>query len=269
MNRKFWFVAFVVPVLFLITAQAGAGEVTAFAPGERLEYVLKWAGIAAGDSVMEVVKGDYHDGEALYQVISTARSRSLVDVFYKVRNRYETHIFPRDGLTRKYLFAMNEGGKRKNRLLLFDQDMHQVTRIVQEEEKTQSRVYEIPENCHDNLSSLYAMRNEDFKVGDSLSINVFEGKKTWELVVDVLAEEEIQVKAGKFDTYKIHPKLKFEGIFRRKGDLHVWMTRDPHHIPVLMRSEVRIGSIDAELVRFTLGEKPGEVPAGSAAGKVK
>jgi hypothetical protein len=236
-------------------SKAVAGEVAAFVPGERLEYVLKWGGIAAGDSIMEVVEGETVDGVPLYQVISTAKSRSLVDVFYKVRNRYETHIHPLDGLTRKYVFNMNEGGKRKRRVLLFDQDRHIVTRIVREEGQTQSRIYEIPEASHDNLSSLYAMRNMDFTVGDSLVIRVFEGKKNWELVIDVLAEEEIEVKAGKFRTMKIHPKLKFEGIFRRKGELHIWMTDDERHMPVLMKSKVNVGSINAELVRYTVGHR--------------
>jgi len=254
MTRKIRFAGGVFWVLLLAPIQAAAEPVTAFGPGERLEYVLKWSGIAAGDSVMEVVSGDPHEGAALYQVISIATSRSLVDVFYKVRNRYETHIFPLDGLTRKYLFAMNEGGKKKNRLLLFDQDAHTVTRIVQEEGEVQSEVYEIPENCHDNLSSLYAVRNQELRVGDSLTINVFEGKKTWELVVDVLAQEDIEVKAGRFTTFKVHPKLKYEGIFRQKGELHVWMTTDRNHLPVLMKSEVRIGSINAELVRYQLGK---------------
>lgn len=256
-------------VLSLTVAGALAGEVTAFGPGERLEYVLKWAGIPAGDSVMKVVRGDPVEGVFLYQVISTAKSRSLVDVFYKVRNRYETHIFPLDGLTRRYIFAMDEGGKKKNRLLLFDQDKHLVTRIVQEEGETQSQVYEIMENCNDNLSSLYSMRNQEFEVGDSLNFNVFEGKKNWELVVDVLAEEEVEVRAGKFTTLKVHPKLKFEGIFRRKGELHVWMTKDRHHIPVLMRSQVRIGNIDAELEAFTLGKDADQAPGDHSRGEAE
>ncbi len=253
-TRFLWFL----PAVFLLFATgspAQAGEITAFAPGERLSYVLKWGGIAAGDSVMEVVAGDLVDGAMLYNVISTANSRSLVDVFYKVRNRYETHIHPLDGLTRKFVFAMNEGGKRKDRVLLFDQARHIVTRIVRENGQTQSQIYEIPEGCQDNLSSLYAMRSEDFTVGDSLTLRVFEGKKNWELIVDVLAKEEIEVKAGTFTTLKVHPKLKFEGIFRRKGELHVWMTDDKRHIPVLMKSEVRIGSINAELVAYSAGEE--------------
>jgi hypothetical protein len=234
--------------------RAVADQVTAFSPGERLEYVLKWAGIAAGDSVMEVVEGESVDGVPLYRIVSTAKSRSLVDVFYKVRNSYETHIHPLDGLTRKYVFNMNESGKHKSRVLLFDQDRNFVTRIVREKGQTQSKIYEIAEDCQDNLSSLYALRSKDLKVGDSLALSVFEGKKNWELIVDVLAAEEISVKAGTFTTLKIHPKLKFEGMFRRKGELYVWVTDDRWHMPVLMKSEVRIGSIDAELVRYKLGD---------------
>ena len=243
------------------TTKAVAQSVTAFEPGERLEYVLKWAGIAAGDSVMEIVEGDIVDGVPLYRVISAATSRSLVDVFYKVRNRYETHIHSMDGFSRKYLFNMREGGKRGIRALIFDQDRHIVTRIVRKNDQTQSKVYEIPAGTHDNLSALYALRNESLQVGDSVTYRVFESRKNWELIIDVIAAEETKVKAGTFRTVVVYPKLKFEGIFRRKGELHVYMTDDKWHIPVLMKSKVKIGSIDAELVRFKLGGGEKQVPS--------
>ncbi len=238
-----------------------AGTVTAFEPGERLEYVLKWAGIASGDSVMEIVEGERVDGVTLYRVINTAKSRSLVDLIYKVRNHYETHIHPDDGLTRKYIFNMKEGGKRENRILLFDQENLSVTRIRRKKGNTQNRDYEIPPQTQDNLSALYALRNESLNVGDSFTSLVFEGRKNWELIIDVIAAEEVKVKAGRFRTVVVHPKLKFEGIFRRKGELHIYMTDDQWHIPVLMKSKVKIGSIDAELVRFTLGGEEKEIPS--------
>ena len=255
-----WAMPFMV-LLLTVAANAAAQGVTAFEPGERLEYVLKWSGIAAGDSVMEIVAGDIVKGVPLYRVISTATSRSLVDVFYKVRNRYETHIHPIDGFSRKYLFNMREGSKRGIRALIFDQDRHIVTRIVRKNDQTQSKVYEIPEGTQDNLSALYALRNEVLKVGDSVTYRVFESRKNWELIIDVIAAEEIKVKAGRFRTVVVHPKLKFEGIFRRKGELYVYMTDDQWHIPVLMKSKVRIGSIDAELVRFKLGGGEKDIPS--------
>ncbi|MDF1535046.1 MAG: DUF3108 domain-containing protein [bacterium] len=238
-----------------------AEGVTAFGPGERLEYVLKWAGIPAGDSVMEIVEGDVVDGAVLYRVISTAESRSLVDVVYKVRNRYETHIHPADGLTRKYDFNMREGGKRRKRTLIFDQNALTVTRIITNKDEVQSQVYEIPVGTQDNLSSLYALRNMDLVVGEPVNLRVFEGKKNWELEVDILAEEEVKVRAGTFRTWKIHPKLKYEGLFRRTGDLIIWVTRDQYRIPILMKSKVRVGSIDAELKSYVLADGVSVSPA--------
>ena len=79
--------------------------------------------------------------------------------------------------------------------------------------------------------------------------------------MDVLAEEEIKVRAGTFRTWKIHPKLKYEGLFRRTGELIVWVTRDKYRIPVLMKSKVRIGSIDAELKSYQLAEGVDVAPA--------
>jgi len=248
-------------VFMIMPGSAAAIDRQAFEPGERLEYVLKWSGIAAGDSVMEIVQGDDFDGAPLYRVISTAKSRSIVDVFYKVRNHYESHIHPFDGFSRKYIFNMREGGKRENKVLIFEPDKKIVTRIWKKDDQTQSRIYEIREGTHDNLSALYALRNEPLNLGDSYNYRVFESKKNWDLVIDVIAEEETQVAAGKFRTVVVHPKLKFEGIFRRKGELHVYMTDDQWHIPVLMKSKVKIGSIDAELVKFELGGAPKEIPS--------
>jgi hypothetical protein len=156
---------------------------------------------------------------------------------------------------------MREGRKRRKRTLIFDQNALTVTRIITRKDEVQSRVYEILEGTQDNLSSLYALRNMDLVVGESVALKVFEGKKNWELEVDILAEEEIKVRAGTFRTWKIHPKLKYEGLFRRTGDLIVWVTKDKYRIPVLMKSKVRIGSIDAELKSYQLAEGVGLAPA--------
>lgn len=254
------FIICVLPFLFL-PAPAAAKRVTAFEPGEKLEYVLKWSGIAAGDSVMEIVKGGWIDGAYVYKVISTAESRSLVDVIYKVRNRYETHIHPVDGLTRKYVFDMKEGKKKQRRLLYFDQNKLMVRRVLIKKSGDQTMVYDIPPQTQDNLSALYALRNEHLEVGDVFDYRVFENKKNWELIIEVIAQEDIEVKAGRFRTLVVHPKLKFEGIFRRKGELHVYMTDDQWHIPILMKSKVKIGNIDAELVRFKLGGEEKTIPS--------
>ena len=45
------------------------------------------------------------------------------------------------------------------------------------------------------------------------------------------------------------PKLKFEGLFRQKGDIEIWLTDDARRIPVMMNGKVVIGSVTATLTQ--------------------
>ncbi|UCF31675.1 MAG: DUF3108 domain-containing protein [bacterium] len=246
-------ISFATIILFFLACfpiEGDTSPVSAFGPGERLEFVLTWAGIAAADTVMSVEEAKDLRGRTIYKLVNTAESRAVIDMIYPVRNRYESHISPEDGLPRKYIHHMREGSKRSDRIFLFDQNRQLVKRIEREDDRTSNIVYEIERQTYDTLSSLYAMRNMQFAVGDSVTFKVFDNRKNYELEVDVLAREEVEVAAGRFMTIKVQPKLKFEGIFRRKGELFVWMTDDERHIPVLMRSKVSVGSINAELVQY-------------------
>lgn len=253
--RPFWLLA---TIMVLTPTAPYAHAQGAFAPGEKLDFVLKWNGIAAGDSTMSVEKMSPSEGPPLLRIVSTAKSRSLIDIIYPVRNRYESHFDPVSGLPQKYIARMREGGKKEDRVLLFDQKRHIVTRLVKKDGRTESRVYKILPGTQDTLSSLYVMRNETLRVGDRVGFRVFESRKNYDLVVEVLGREEIKVAAGRFQTLKIHPILKYGGIFRRKGDLFIWITDDRRHLPVLMKSKVAIGSITAELAGYTSGDDAGD-----------
>ncbi|NOY87614.1 MAG: DUF3108 domain-containing protein [Deltaproteobacteria bacterium] len=255
--RPFWLLA---AVLALTSPVPYAHSQSAFAPGEKLDFVLKWNGIAAGDSTMSVEKMPPSGGKSLFRIVSTAKSRSLIDIIYPVRNRYESHFDPVSGLPQKYIARMREGGKRSDRVLIFDQKRHIVTRIEKKDGRTKSRIYKILPSTQDTLSSLYVMRNETLRVGDRVGFRVFESRKNYELIVEVLGKEEIKVAAGRFQTLKIHPILKYEGIFRRKGDLFIWITDDSRHIPVLMKSKIAVGSISAELAGYTYGDEADDSP---------
>ena len=45
----------------------------------------------------------------------------------------------------------------------------------------------------------------------------------------------------------VEPIMRVEGIFNQQGRLKIWLTDDQRKMPVLMKSKVLIGSIDARL----------------------
>ncbi len=53
--------------------------------------------------------------------------------------------------------------------------------------------------------------------------------------------------SGTFECLVIEPYLKFEGLFKHQGQMHIWVTDDERKVPVLIKSKIVIGSIDVVL----------------------
>ena len=254
MRRSFGYLqAVLLLVSFFTVASPVSGEPRTFAPGEKMNFVIKWQGIAVGDAVMRVKESGIEHDDPLWALVWTTKSRSVIDLLYKVRNRYVSHINPEDGRTRVYVAKAREGGRKKHRTYYFDQEENIVTRIDHLDDDAE-RVFEVMEEVYDVISVFYNYRERDIEPGDQFSMNVFDNRKNYELVVDVLEREEIKTKAGVFKAIKIHPRLKSEGVFRRKGDVFVWLSDDERRLPLLMRSKVKVGKVNAELVRYTDGK---------------
>jgi hypothetical protein len=111
----------------------------------------------------------------------------------------------------------------------------------------QRKEYEIAANSYDPLSGFYSVRKKILKVGQVVSVKVFDSAKMWDVPVEVLRKEQIEVPAGIFDTIVIKPHLKSEGVFKRSGEVIIWLTDDERKVPVMVKSKVLIGSIDAQL----------------------
>ena len=59
----------------------------------------------------------------------------------------------------------------------------------------------------------------------------------------------------------IEPLLRSAGLFKHEGRLTIWLTDDARRMPVLMKSQVAVGSIVAELESFRVGRAPRRPPA--------
>jgi hypothetical protein len=116
--------------------------------------------------------------------------------------------------------------------------------------------YSTPPGILDPLSSLYYVRTrQDFIVGKPIIIDVHDDAKSWAVEVQTISREKIKTSFGEFNTIKVKTYPKYEGVFQHKGEIYIWLTDDERKIPVLMRSEITIGSIVATLVAMQAGEE--------------
>jgi hypothetical protein len=225
----------------------------AFFSGEQLTYLISWSNIIdAGTAVMEVSEEKLTNGEKVYRIVSTARSSGLVSKFYKVNDMIESIIDSEHLYSLSYKLDQSHGKRKKKRTMIFNQAKGTVVVDADGRQDT----YSTPPGIQDPLSSLYYIRTrQDFIVGKPMFVDVHDDDKNWAVEVQTIGREKIKTSFGKFNTIKVKTYPRYEGVFQHKGEIYIWFTDDERKIPVLMKSEITIGSIMATLIAMKPGEE--------------
>jgi hypothetical protein len=235
--NKTSFIFVLVFAVFVLNDTLGATEI--------LKYDLKWLGIKAGTAKLSFI-----DEGTKVRIISEARSASWVSVFYKVEDRAESVVRRAKDtgilIADRYRIKIHEGRHRRDKEVIFFPEEKKAKYIdhLNKEEK----FFEVPEGVLDPLSGFLALRNKEIKGEGPLWIVIFDSKKVWRVKVNVIGREVVRTKAGEFNTIVVKPELHSEGIFNRKGDVYIYLTDDERHIPVLLKTEIVVGYVVAELV---------------------
>ncbi|MEW6215540.1 MAG: DUF3108 domain-containing protein [Nitrospirota bacterium] len=237
---------------------------TSFDVPEKLIYDLTWTGIKAGTASLEIT----NDGNKI-RIISTARSAKWVSVFYTVDDRAESTLiknennppsppFSKGGKGRfsgessfigqplNYRLKIREGRHKRDKETIFNHSTKKATYINYLEGERID--FDVPANIFDPLSGFYYLRTFNLEVGRSVFIDIFDSKKVWNVEIQVLKKERLELPTGVFDTILVKPLMKSEGIFCRKGDILIWLTDDKKRIPVKLQTKVVVGSVVATLV---------------------
>lgn len=241
------------PVASISPSVIPVPEATILHEGEDLRFAIKWGVVTAGYSSLKVENIETINNRPTHHVVAEAQSTGFVSTMYKVKDRNETWIDLRSPETLRYARNIREGKYRLEEQVDLDPTNRRYSLRAYRADKKKHVNYEgdIPANVLDVLGSFYYVRTLPLEVGKTFTIDVHSGTKVYPLVVNVKKRQMVKVKAGKFDCFLLEPQLREPGIFISKGKkLEVFVTADDRKMPVLMRSEVFIGSVAAELVSY-------------------
>ena len=119
------------------------------------------------------------------------------------------------------------------------------------------------ENVQDLISSLYYLRKnfpeKNIKIGDFFTINMFYDSKNRELALKYLGKEVINTKFGKVECLKLMPATDRSRIFKGEGSITMWLTNDKNKIPIRIQADLLVGSIKADLEKFSGIANPLEI----------
>lgn len=217
----------------------------AFKEGEKLTFDVKYGFVTAGIATMQIPKIKRISGRNAYHVTFEVNSVPSFDIFYKVRDRYETYIDVEGLFPWRFEQHIREGNYSRDFSAFFDQRKGKA--------KTTEGEYAIPKYVHDIVSAFYFARTLDYsgmKKGDKIHLQNFYKDKVYDLDVVYHGKETIEVKAGKFDCIIVEPLVQEGGLFKSEGNIIIWLTDDDIKMPVRVKTKVVVGAIDADLTSY-------------------
>ncbi|MBF0243756.1 MAG: DUF3108 domain-containing protein [Planctomycetes bacterium] len=217
--------------------------------GEKLEYVVKWMGIPAGEIVMTV---DMDPDASTYEISIRARTNTMTSWVYNVRDNITSTLPANAFRTQRVARDLKEGRRHKIENLLFDSEGKKITvtsRNVSAHEPATTREHSAPDSrTLDSVAALFFLRTMDFsKEGATCHASVFEDKKCYTMAMTRVGQATLDMPAfGIRDTYIIEPSANFEGVFVTSGKLTMWVDCESL-IPLRIKISIPIGWAMVEL----------------------
>ncbi len=215
-----------------------------FQKGEYMRFVVAYGMVKAGEAELSIqasAKNDQH-----LHIVGTGKSYSFFDVFFKVRDRYETYFNPENKVPTEFVRDINEGGYKKQQHYIFDHEHNWVY-----DKRNGYKSYAIDhEHTQDMISLFYYARlldTKDLRPGDLLYIPSFVDEEMFRFYLEFKGREVLKTTFGKVNTLKFTPLVQEGRVFKDKETMTIWVTDDDSHMPVLLKSKLRVGSIRLEL----------------------
>ncbi|HSW62894.1 MAG TPA: DUF3108 domain-containing protein [Dissulfurispiraceae bacterium] len=207
---------------------------------ELLKYDLYWSGVYVGMAELEASHGD-----GSFMITSKARSAGVISAFYTVDDFAQSILL--NGRPYSFRFRQHEGKNRGNKETKFDPLTKKIS--FSNAVKNVSSEHDLPATpLWDILSAFYYVRIKPLEVGKKVGIDIFDSGKFARVGVDVLKREQVDIPDfGKFNAVVIKPNVETEGLFKKKGDIFIWLSDDDQRIPLRVETIVPIGKVTAEL----------------------
>ena len=214
-----------------------------FKVGEQLSYRLKYGFFTAAEADLKVENTDIkYNGHPAYHIVVEGKTAGSFDVFYKVRNRYESYVDQKTLLPYYYAENRHEGSWNHSDKVTFNHETDKIT--------ANKGTYPYTGKVFDFVSAYYFARTIDISkmhIGDKFELKYFLDDGINSLGITYVGKEKVTCSMGTFNCLKFNPTIIPGRIFKKNSKLYLWITDDKNRIPVKAQVEVILGSITMDL----------------------
>jgi hypothetical protein len=211
------------------------------AKNEKLSYLITLMGVPVGSVELEAK----NENKEIRLTLST-RTNTALSSIYPVDDFMETkHIIGGNFIITK--IRQREGSFRSDigyTLFLKDKRVFWIDRL-----RNRYSNETVPtSDVLDTLSSFYYLRNRPLQAGTTEMLHIYDGDTYAQVPVEIVRQEEIRLRNFKKVDCLLLRHVKQKEIFRRTGDMLIWLTNDEKKVPVRVETTSPFGAVAVELV---------------------
>jgi len=244
MGRKLGLaVSVIVCSLFVL----GARDCLSLERSELLRYEVTWNGNKAGHGDI-TTKMDSKQVSVIAQAVTDGVLKALVELWSRVQATFTANTFK----PQSYSFQLrsNLGGPELV-ALTFDHKTNLVQVNKQKGNEKESHSEKFTGHC-DPITAVFMLRHQK-DLSKPMFVDIYDGKDRSRLFVNPAGMGYVTVKTGSHPAYCLDLRLvKLGGDKKEIATGKLWISNDPHRIPLLLTSSPILGTIRFELIQAQL-----------------
>ncbi len=240
-------------LVLLLPLLCRAETPAAIRPGEFFQYRVNW-GVLLGVGEIKIAAPEAEASSPVQRVTIDTASHGLARMLYPYVNHAEVSLDRTSGALRS-IQESGTGFCKSDSSTEFDYTKNLATHVDRADPR-ESRSLALPsDHPVDLISALLATRHWRAQPGDQCTaLAVFDGQ-LYPVTLYAIRVETINTHAGRQKALLIIPRMdpkEARGLFKRGGEIKVWVTQDDDPQPVRMQLKLNFGTATLQLVAHTL-----------------
>ena len=112
----------------------------------------------------------------------------------------------------------------------------------------------IKSDIQDMISAYYFIRSNydlyEIKKGEIIDLNMFFDSEIFKFKLKFLGYSKLKTKFGNISCLKFRPYVMAGRVFKEDESVTLWVSADKNKIPIKIKADLRVGSINADLEAF-------------------
>lgn len=230
---------------------AQAEPTVPFKVGEALTFDVSWSNfLTAGTVTLAVKERAARGNRSAYHLVAEGVPTSIVGKLYQLYYKAESFLDTRTLLPSLATIYSDEGGRKRSKSSTFKGNgavEYQITTST-----TSTSTLKVPATAQDPLGAIYVLRALPLKAGLAIPIPVTDSGKAYTMRVNVQGRETLKTGVGTLPAWKVSLQISETGGKPGEAEtMTLWISDDARKLPLKLRSELTIGSVQLTLAKVT------------------